>query len=201
MTTRDVCRGTRDIPPAAGSALWAPPDFPETRTKLCVQSPEPKQQSYCSSMSHEPQWQITCMPLTWTGPHGRYPGLLHFQNISPPAQAGEAFLLMLLGLRHSRWELIPGTTGSGDTCTNTHTPHLPFHDRVCFVKHHCFHILEHLGKDFFISKNAPTFCQRRIRCRQYPMERSFFLQEMSTFPQQTKKKKEQSKIFIIFFLT
>lgn len=33
------------------------------------------------------------------------------------------------------------------------------------------------------------------------MERSFFLQEMSTFPQQTKKKKEQSKIFIIFFLT
>lgn len=33
------------------------------------------------------------------------------------------------------------------------------------------------------------------------MERSFFLQEMSTFPQQTKKKKkEQSKIYFFFYL-
>lgn len=33
------------------------------------------------------------------------------------------------------------------------------------------------GKAFFLSKNAPTFCQRRIRCKKYSMERSFFFQK------------------------
>lgn len=118
-TSWDVCRGTRNFPPAAGLCTVSSIGYHRNKEETVVDHWSQSNRSITAPYHELKQW-ISCNAISldcMTDILGSCPS----KTFPLPAQAEEAFLLMLLGLRDSQWELTPGTAGSRNTCTYTYT--------------------------------------------------------------------------------